>query len=494
MSRAILLNLHIFFLFIFLWSLLCTFLLSKATETDIDCLISIEVSLEDPLGKLTSWDFSNNTEGSICGFIGIDCWRPNENRVFNIRLSGMGLRGQFPRDVGKCTSLTGLDLSNNELQGPIPFDIAERLPYVTSLDLSFNNLSGEIPSSIANCTFLIVLKLNNNRLTGSIPMEIGLLSRLTTFSVANNLLSGPLPTFRDASFTRESFANNSGLCGRPLEPCRRHRWKFDSLKKGFTIGYAISFVLIIVAFIPYDIPPWLKFKTKNKMLKMRRNISQVTELATVDNLPEGGTEILKLEKVVPRLPYRDLSNATNNFSEKNIIGLGKMGILFKATLSSGGFLAVKKLHYAQFLDERFTAELKMLGIMRHINLLPLLGFCINSKERLLVYKYMPNGSLYDWLKLMEDQAKVLEWPLRVKIATGLARGLAWLHQGCNIHIIHLNISSKCVLLDYDFEPKLSNFGEAILLIPKTVLVQILKFGKWNLSRRMSIALELCFLS
>lgn len=144
-----------------------------------------------------------------------------------------------------------------------------------------------------------------------------------------------------------------------------------------------------------------------------------------------------------------------------------MGIVFKATLSSGGFLAVKKLHYAQFLDEQFIAELKMLGIMRHINLLPLLGFCIHSKERLLVYKYMPNGSLHDWLKPVETQAKNLEWPLRVKIATGLARGLAWLHQGCNIHIIHLNISSKCILLDHDFEPKLSNFGEAMLMIPNS---------------------------
>ncbi|EEF32558.1 serine-threonine protein kinase, plant-type, putative [Ricinus communis] len=243
--------------------------------------------------------------------------------------------------------------------------------------------------------------------------------------------------------------------------------------EGFMIGYAVFAVSVTFALMACDIPAWMNFKIRSKnLLKIRSKVlnmirrkrktkiidsDQVTDFHTVDNLQDGGKE------VVTRLPYTDLRNATDNFSEKNIIGLGKMGIMFKATLPSGHFLAVKKLNYSQFLDEQFIAELRIPGAIRHINIIPIVGFCIKSKERLLVYKYMPNGRLYDWLHHRQDQ--VMNWPLRAKIAIGLARGLAWIHQGSYIRIIHLNISSKCILLDQSFEPKLSNFGEAIIMIP-----------------------------
>jgi serine/threonine protein kinase len=174
-----------------------------------------------------------------------------------------------------------------------------------------------------------------------------------------------------------------------------------------------------------------------------------------------------LEKKVPRMSYTDLKDATNNFSENNVIGQGKIGMLYKAALPSGYLFAVKKLHNCRILEEQFVLELKTLGSLRHVNLLQLLGFSITSKHWLLVYKYMPNGNLYDWLHPMEGQAKIMEWTVRFKVAIGLARGLAWLHQDCSstIRVFHLNISSKCILLDQDFEPKLSNFGEAIIANP-----------------------------
>jgi len=172
-----------------------------------------------------------------------------------------------------------------------------------------------------------------------------------------------------------------------------------------------------------------------------------------------------LEKRVTRMSYADLNDATDNFSENNVIGQGKMGMLYKASLANGYVLAVKKLHDSQFLEEQFISELKILGSLRHINVLPLLGFCVESNQRFLVYNYMPNGNLYDWLHPMEEgQEKAMEWGVRVKVAVGLARGLAWLHQNCHtVKIIHLDISSKCILLDQNFQPKLSNFGEAMLM-------------------------------
>ncbi|CAN1345266.1 Probably inactive leucine-rich repeat receptor-like protein kinase At5g48380 [Linum perenne] len=103
----------------------------------------------------------------------------------------MGLKGQFPRGLKNCTSITGLDLSSNELSGPIPDDIDLLIGFVTSLDLSSNAFSGPIPTNLSNCSYLNVLNLDHNRLTGQIPGEISNLGRIKTFNVANNLLSGP---------------------------------------------------------------------------------------------------------------------------------------------------------------------------------------------------------------------------------------------------------------------------------------------------------------
>ena len=216
---------------------------SYAVESDINCLKAIKGSLEDPNNYLSSsWNFNNNTEGFICRFTGIDCWHPDENRVLNIRLSGMGLKGEFPRGIINCTTMTGLDLSSNKFYGTIPSDISKIVKFVTSLDLSANNLSGEIPVNLSNCSFLNILKLENNQLTGQIPGELGRLDRIKTFSVANNRLTGQVPEFSpNASITAESYANNAGLCGKPLPVCRVPRKK---TKTGIIVGAAIGGVTL----------------------------------------------------------------------------------------------------------------------------------------------------------------------------------------------------------------------------------------------------------
>ena len=213
-------------LHIFAWSFLDILEMSNGTETDIYCLRSIKESLEDPYNNFKySWNFSNKTEGFICKFVGIECWHPDENRVLNIKLENMGLKGHFPRKIENCTSITGLDLSGDELTGTIPSDISSLLWYVTSLDLSSNNFSGEIPQSIVNCTYLSVLRLDNYQLTGFIPPKINQLPRLRTFRAANNL----------------------GLCGAPLEPCKPSPKKFIVLRKeGFLVGWIVAMVTVVV--------------------------------------------------------------------------------------------------------------------------------------------------------------------------------------------------------------------------------------------------------
>ncbi|KAB2634317.1 inactive leucine-rich repeat receptor-like protein kinase [Pyrus ussuriensis x Pyrus communis] len=230
------------------------FCVSFGFESDISCLKSIKASLEDPSGYLSSWDFSNHTEGFICKFLGIERWHANESEVLNIKLSDLGLKGHFPRGLANCSYLTGLDLSGNKLSGPLPEDFGRILAFITTLDLSSNSFSGKIPRSLPNFSYLNVLKLENNEFSGEIPAQLGQLKRLKTFSVANNLLSGQVPNFGShTAITAESYANNAGLCGKPLKRCQSTLVKAlesNSVVIAAAAGFGIAFPFSVCFFLP----------------------------------------------------------------------------------------------------------------------------------------------------------------------------------------------------------------------------------------------------
>ncbi|KZV14573.1 inactive leucine-rich repeat receptor-like protein kinase-like [Dorcoceras hygrometricum] len=419
-------------LFILSESICCT------AQSDVDCLKSMKESLEDPLNSLTySWNFQNSTPGYICKFSGIECWHEDENKVLNINLVGMGLKGEFPQGIAKCSSLTGLDLSNNNIYGEIPSNISNLITYVTTLDLSSNQLSGEIPQDLANCQFLNSIKLDNNQLSGAIPLQISLLNRIKAFSVANNKLTGPVPTFSNATIPAQSYAGNVGLCGGPLPQCQNVSKK---TRAPAVIGAAVGGVAISALVVGIG------------MVFFLRKVSRTKK----DEDPLGN----KWARTI-----KDLMKATNDFSKENIIGSGRTGTMYKAVLEDGTTLMVKRLQDTQHSEKEFESEMATLGNVKHRNLVPLLGFCLTKKERLLVYKNMPNGNLHDKLHEVSDGGKVMDWPPRLKIAIGAAKGFSWLHHTCNPRIIHRNISSKCILLDVDYEPKISDFGLARLMNP-----------------------------
>ncbi|KAK0588943.1 hypothetical protein LWI29_007537 [Acer saccharum] len=442
-----------------LWLLLsCS--LSYGTVQDIACLKSVKASLKDPFGYLnSSWNFNNDTEGFICKFTGVECWHPDENKVLNIRLSDMGLEGKFPAALANCSSMTGLDLSRNKLFGPIPDNISKIVGFLTTLDLSSNNLSGNIPINLANITYLNSLKLDHNQLTGQIPAELGQLGRLKSFSASNNLLSGPMPMFGpNVTLNKEDFENNQGLCGKPLSDCpTKSKVPHTGVIAGAAVG-GVTFAAIVVGIGMF-------FYFRKMAVKKKK-----------DDDPEGnkwakslkgvkGIKVSMFEKSVTKMRLSDLMKATNAFSKNNIIGSGRTGTMYKAVLEDGTPLMVKRLQDSQRSEKEFLSEMATLGSVKHRNLVPLLGFCVAKTERLLVYRDMPNGTLNDQLHPADDSGKDMEWSLRLKIAIGAARGFAWLHHNCNPRIIHRNISSKCILLDADFEPKISDFGLARLMNP-----------------------------
>ncbi|XP_044480726.1 probable inactive receptor kinase At1g27190 isoform X2 [Mangifera indica] len=207
-------------IYFFLASLLVltSFSVIFSIDDDVKCLEGIQASLKDPEGKL-SWSFANPTVESICKLNGVSCWNQKEARIISLDLGSMQLSGRLPESLNLCHSLQTLNLSNNDISGPIPVELCSWLPYIVTLDLSNNQLSGPIPSQIVGCEYLNKLVLSNNKLSGSIPYEVGRLDRLREFSVAGNALSGSIPSDL-AKFKGESFEGNKGLCGNPLGKCR----------------------------------------------------------------------------------------------------------------------------------------------------------------------------------------------------------------------------------------------------------------------------------
>ncbi|XP_022739852.1 serine/threonine-protein kinase PBL27-like isoform X2 [Durio zibethinus] len=160
--------------------------------------------------------------------------------------------------------------------------------------------------------------------------------------------------------------------------------------------------------------------------------------------------------------YQQLATATKNFRKESLIGQGGFGAVYKGQLESNGqVVAVKQLDKTGLQGEKeFLVEALMLSLLRHPNLVNLIGYCAEGDQRLLVYKYMQQGSLEDHLHYLRPDQKPLDWNKRMTIAAGAAKGLEYLHCEANPPVIYRDLKSSNILLGEDFNPKLSDFGLA----------------------------------
>ncbi|XP_059666623.1 receptor-like protein kinase BRI1-like 3 [Cornus florida] len=367
-----------------------------------------------------------------------------------------------------------LDLSYNSLSGTIPENFGS-MSFLNVLNLGHNNLTGNIPYSFGGLKNVGVLDLSHNNLQGIIPGSLVGLSFLSDLDVSNNNLTGPIPSGGQlTTFPASRYENNTGLCGVPLPPCGSgkghppgfYQRKKKSLASEMVIGIAVSlFCIFVLTLALYRI-----ILNQEKEEKRDKYIESLPTSGSsswkLSGVPEPlSINVATFEKPLRKLTFSHLLEATNGFSADSLIGSGGFGEVYKAQLKDGCVVAIKKLiHVTGQGDREFVAEIETIGKIKHRNLVPLLGYCKIGEERLLVYEYMKWGSLED---VLHDRAKgrdsELDWAARKKIAIGSARGLAFLHHSCLPHIIHRDFKSSNVLIDENFEARVSDFGMARLV-------------------------------
>ncbi|KAL3367807.1 hypothetical protein AABB24_008929 [Solanum stoloniferum] len=419
---------------------------------EVQALMEIKNSLHDPLGVL-NWD-----ESSVdpCSWTMITC--SNDKFVTGLACSRQSLSGKISPYIHNLTHLDLLLLQSNNITGPIPTELG-MLQKLNTIDLSDNQLTGKIPSSLAQLKSLQYLRLNNNSLSGAVPLELSNMTQLTLIDLSFNNLSGPVPRLLAKTF---NLLGNPIICATGKEPeCNgtttsmplpftlnnsQNAQPFGRSKTHkIALAFGTSLGCICLLIVGFGIFLWWRQK-HNKQIFFDIN-EQHHEQVCLGNLR--------------RFQFRELQVATNNFSNKKILGKGGFGNVYKGCLSDGTIVAVKRLKDGNAIggDKQFQTEVEMISLAVHRNLLRLYGFSMTPTERLLVYPYMSNGSVASRLKAKPP----LDWTTRKRIALGAARGLLYLHEQCDPKIIHRDVKAANILLDDDCEAVVGDFGLAKLL-------------------------------
>uniref|UniRef100_A0A0D9V4D1 Protein kinase domain-containing protein n=1 Tax=Leersia perrieri TaxID=77586 RepID=A0A0D9V4D1_9ORYZ len=172
-----------------------------------------------------------------------------------------------------------------------------------------------------------------------------------------------------------------------------------------------------------------------------------------------------------RYTHAEVKRMTKSFAEK--LGQGGFGAVYRGNLSDGHQVAVKMLKDSKGDGEEFINEVASISRTSHVNVVTLLGFCLQGSKRALIYEHMPNGSLEKYAFNKNSKGELsLTWEKLFDIAVGIARGLEYLHRGCNTHIVHFDIKPHNILLDQEFCPKISDFGMAKLCANKESIISI----------------------
>ncbi|KAK9691136.1 hypothetical protein RND81_09G178100 [Saponaria officinalis] len=458
-------------------------------------------TIPEILGKLKNLQLldldQNQLSGSLPSSLG------NLTTLTNIDLSQNHLLGQIPSSLVNCTNLEELDLSRNNLTGEIPSQIFGISTLVDDLNLSYNRLtgslpvegwdlsnllvldisgndiSGEIPTSLGTCVALQQLYMQGNMLHGKIPSPLNSLKSLQELDLSRNNLSGQIPDFLASlplsklnlsynnfegrvpsggvfdNVSAVSLQGNKGLCGgiRGLElhacPIKRvaHRASKLRLYLPLLLG-SLAAVLLVLCIVFY-------------LFRLRKGTKAPASSPSNDSFLT--------------VSYQSLLKATNGFSTQNLVGSGSFGSVYKGILETNATtVAVKVLDLErQGASKSFMAECNVLRNIRHRSLVKVLTACSGVDYRgndfkALVYEFMVNGSLEDWLRqpaITRDtiEEKMLNLVKRVNIAVDVALALEYLHHHSNPAIVHCDLKPSNILLDGEMNARIGDFGLAKII-------------------------------
>ncbi|KAG6477259.1 receptor protein kinase TMK1-like [Zingiber officinale] len=428
-----------------------SFCLTKPGRCDdrVNLLLSVAKDFNYPVRFANNW--KNNDP---CGWEGIRCDANGNITVINFQK--MGLNGSISPDFGLFASLQKLLLSNNNLTGIIPSTLTN-LAGLNELDVSNNSLWGKVPRFSQN----VLLRTDGNAHLGQDPVAPPGAQSGTTDNGSNPIPGG------------SSDGNSSGS------------GKSSSGTVGAIVGSAIAMAIVVI-FVGLLGFGYYRRKQQNFRRVQSPNTTVIhpqysgsddlVKISVVGSTANGGTiasesysrtssspgDVHVVDAGNMVISIQVLRNVTNNFSEENILGRGGFGTVYKGELHDGTKIAVKRMEAGimgtKGLNE-FKSEIAVLTKVRHRNLVSLLGYCLDGNERLLVYEYMPQGTLsrhlLDW---KEEGLKPLEWKKRLSIALDVARGVEYLHNLAHQSFIHRDLKPSNILLGDDMKAKVADFG------------------------------------
>ncbi|CAL4953917.1 unnamed protein product [Urochloa decumbens] len=470
---------------------------SADLNSDKQTLLAFAASL--PHGRKLNW---SSTTPVCTSWVGVTC-TPDKSRVHTLRLPAVGLFGPIPPDIlGKLDALEVLSLRSNRLTVDLPPDVGS-IPALHSLYLQHNNLSGIIPTSLSSS--LTFLDLSYNTFDGEIPLKVQNLTQLTALLLQNNSLSGPIPDFQLPKlrhlnlsnnnlsgpippslqkFPASSFLGNAFLCGVPLEPCpgtapspspvsppspsktKKSLWKRIKtivIIAIAAVGGVLLLILILVLLVC--------------IFKRKRHTEPTTASSKGKAVAGGRAEHPKEDyssgvQEAERNKLVFFEGSSYNFdledllrASAEVLGKGSYGTTYKAVLEDGTTVVVKRLKEVVVGKKDFEQQMEIIGrVGQHQNVVPLRAYYYSKDEKLLVFDYVPSGSLAAVLHGNKSAGRApLNWETRVKISLDVARGIAHLHAEGGGKFVHGNIKASNVLLSQNQDGRVSEFGLAQLM-------------------------------
>ncbi|KAI4380813.1 hypothetical protein MLD38_006959 [Melastoma candidum] len=416
---------------------------------------------------------------ALSGQINIDALR-NLNGLRSLNLANNFFSGPFPA-FNRLGGMNTLVVSQNQFSGEVPGDYFASMGSLKKLWLSGNILSGEMPESLGLLTGLLELHIEGNQFSGEIPQIDS--QKITSLDLSYNRLVGEIPSTL-SRFDPSSFKGNLGLCGKPLKPCAINETmatpeqspppqKPSSTSNEMLGIWTIAILVVIVILLIVIVFAIKKRKDEDCRAMGKDGLSEGTDGLTPTLKPKS-SRISSLTKRLSIGRKDSFGNLVIVNDEKGTFGLtdlmkasaevlgnGNLGSSYKAVMSNGLSVIVKRLREMTILGkEDFDIAITRLGTLRHPNILTPLAYHYRKEEKLLVSQFMPKGNLSYVLHGDRGAShNKLNWPTRMKIVRGIARGLGFLHLEFSTYDLpHGNLKSSNVLLNDSYEALLNDYA------------------------------------